>query len=233
MMNKGKILKRSKSKGFQEQSPVLIIVTGQTEEKYFKDRIKDKRYTSIIVEIENSKGDSNPLKVIERYKNNKFHSYLIRKPISYKRIWFHIDFDNEPNIRVNRKPHKDANFNNACDMLEEQNSKWKFRDKKREKYRVVYSNPSFELWVLLHFKSQTAFITRHDALREVKKHLPDYEKGLRYELYASIIENEVNAIEYAKYLERHHHQIGYDTPDSRTPSSTLFYLIEQLDDEFN
>ncbi|NQU04569.1 MAG: RloB domain-containing protein, partial [Calditrichaeota bacterium] len=212
MRNKGINLNRSKSKGIQERSPVLIVVTGQTEEKYLKDRIKDKRYTSIIV-IENSKGDSNPLKVIERYRNNKFDSDLIKKPIPFKKIWFHIDFDNEPNMRVEWKPHKDENFNNACDMLEENNSEWEFRNKRKRKYRVVYSNPSFELWVLLHYKLQKAEINRHDTSREVKKELPDYKKGLKYELFTTIIEYENRAIENAKALERHQHEIAHDTPD--------------------
>ena len=54
--------KRAKSKKLPERKPVLIVVTGQTEEKYFNDRKRDKKYSSTIIEIENSHGDANPLK---------------------------------------------------------------------------------------------------------------------------------------------------------------------------
>lgn len=44
--------------------------------------------------------------------------------------------------------------------------------------QVVISNPSFELWYLLHFRPQTANIHRDAALHILKAHLPDYEKSV-------------------------------------------------------
>lgn len=46
--------------------------------------------------------------------------------------------------------------------------------------QVAWSNPCFELWLLLHFRDQTAHIER-DACRHLLKHgpLPGYEKAER------------------------------------------------------
>ena len=41
---------------------------------------------------------------------------------------------------------------------------------------VAYSNPNFELWLLLHFQSQTAPLTRQEAARCCAQHMPGYDK---------------------------------------------------------
>lgn len=41
---------------------------------------------------------------------------------------------------------------------------------------VAFSNPCFELWLLLHFQEQTASLTRDNAARSCKAHMPGFEK---------------------------------------------------------
>lgn len=43
---------------------------------------------------------------------------------------------------------------------------------------VALSSPCFELWLLLHFRHQSADIHRRKAYHETKQHLPRYEKGI-------------------------------------------------------
>ena len=43
---------------------------------------------------------------------------------------------------------------------------------------VAYSNPCVELWLLLHFESQTAELNRGQAREKLKKYLPSYDKAL-------------------------------------------------------
>lgn len=42
---------------------------------------------------------------------------------------------------------------------------------------LAISNPSFELWYLLHFQSQTADLNRDAAVAKLKLHVPDYDKS--------------------------------------------------------
>src|SRR5215218_5420439 len=42
--------------------------------------------------------------------------------------------------------------------------------------KLAVSNPCFELWYVLHFQPQTANLSRQEALRVLRKHIPDYQK---------------------------------------------------------
>ncbi|MFN3429922.1 MAG: RloB family protein [Candidatus Sericytochromatia bacterium] len=44
--------------------------------------------------------------------------------------------------------------------------------------RLAVSNPSFELWFLLHFEDQFAPLDAAGAIGRLKRHLPRYKKGL-------------------------------------------------------
>jgi hypothetical protein len=43
---------------------------------------------------------------------------------------------------------------------------------------VALSNPSLELWYLLHFQDQQAYLHRDKAVDELKKHIPHYRKPM-------------------------------------------------------
>lgn len=48
-------------------------------------------------------------------------------------------------------------------------------------YRIAYSNPSFELWYLLHFVDQQGELTNEAAVEVIlKKYLPGYDKAKDY-----------------------------------------------------
>ncbi len=176
-------LKRAKSKNKPEKKPILLVVTGATEKKYFDDRKKEKRYASLNIKIENTGGDSNPLVILGKYKGFEFFSEIENKSIPFHAIWFHFDYDNETVMGMDKQPHKDDNFDNACDRVLNKDSKWLLNSKRRW-CKIVYSNPCFEFWALLHFQYIDSFINRIDSERKLKMHLPDYKKGSKYPLYS-------------------------------------------------
>jgi len=47
------------------------------------------------------------------------------------------------------------------------------------KINLALSNPSFEFWYLLHFQDYFRSLTRHEALRLLRDHLPSYQKSDR------------------------------------------------------
>jgi len=44
--------------------------------------------------------------------------------------------------------------------------------------KLAISNPCFELWLLLHFQDQTAYIERHPVQSACRGHMPGYEKDV-------------------------------------------------------
>jgi hypothetical protein len=65
---------------------------------------------------------------------------------------------------------------------------------------VAVSDPCFELWLLLHHESCTAFCPDREAVeRRLRKHVPDYDKtALRFRDFAAGLDD---AIERARRLE--------------------------------
>lgn len=61
--------------------------------------------------------------------------------------------------------------------------------------RLAISNPCFELWVLLHFRDQRAYIERHKAESACRDHLPGYDKKVPFDqvfpLYQSAVQRAV------------------------------------------
>ena len=70
----------------------------------------------------------------------------------------------------------------------------------KEGYEITFSNPSFELWFLLHFQNQTAPLENCDAvirLLKQKGRLEQYEKNL--DVYAQLKPLQTSALEYARH----------------------------------
>ena len=49
---------------------------------------------------------------------------------------------------------------------------------RNQSIRFIVSNPTFEIWILMHFKYTTRYFADGDAvINELKRHIPDYEKN--------------------------------------------------------
>ena len=87
----------------------------------------------------------------------------------------------------------------------------------------IASNPSVELWFLLHSREQNAAITAGSCIEKLKKLDSDWEnyrKGALSEKQKLLLwGNRGAACARAKYL-----------PDGENPSSSVFRLIEAMDD---
>jgi len=46
-----------------------------------------------------------------------------------------------------------------------------------KKIKIALSNPSFEIWFLLHFKDVFSKISRQDVISDLKGYIGDYEKN--------------------------------------------------------
>jgi len=91
--------------------------------------------------------------------------------------------------------------------------------------RVAFSNPCIELWFLLHFQDQTAYIERHAAQRQVSNHLSE-GKAISEQDFDQLSRNHGIAMGRAISLERMH--TGNGSSPSENPSSTVWQLIEDI-----
>jgi hypothetical protein len=91
--------------------------------------------------------------------------------------------------------------------------------------KLAISNPCIELWFLLHFVDQTAYIERHKAQREAasvlgcKKNLTDKALGL-------LEDNFEAAKGRARGLDAKH--LGDATPAPGNPSSGVWKLVDAI-----
>jgi len=84
---------------------------------------------------------------------------------------------------------------------------------------VLGSNPSIELWFLLHYRNQGADINSANCKRDLKGRNRNYEKGkLNSELERILDSNILEAVKRAKNFE-----------DYINPSSAIYKLIEELE----
>lgn len=135
---------------------VIIICEGETEEIYFEAIRKAKKLSTLKIEVVNP-AHTDPENIvriaIERRKElNKEERWFPKD-----QIWAVFDGDEHK--------HKDLkNWNTAIDLA------------KRKNVKLGISNPSFELWYLLHHQEQNAEIHRDETVRKLKIHLPHYQK---------------------------------------------------------
>jgi hypothetical protein len=92
----------------------------------------------------------------------------------------------------------------------------------RSDIRLAVSNPCFELWLLLHFADQTANLNPAQALDRVRRHLPGYDKRLRF---ADLAAGYPQAVQRADALHRRHEELG---TAGGNPSTYMHVLTERI-----
>jgi len=100
----------------------------------------------------------------------------------------------------------------------------------RSGYSIAFSNPAFELWYLLHFINQRAYLTDADAVIAKLKAdgcIPNYEKSNDY--FGMLLPMRQQAIDRAMALQEQHKSNGLPLlhRDSN-PCTTVAQLVELL-----
>jgi len=143
---------------------------------------------------------TNPMKVLEAIKTH------LLTDSNFDEKWIVIDKDS----------YSKQEFNGAISSAKALN------------INVAYSNQAYELWILLHFKDQTAHIDRVKLNHELK-HTIDYEKNQEF-IYEIIKSKQKIAIERSKALIKYFKDTNGNTePFNDNPSNTIFELVESLE----
>ena len=144
----------------EEGGRVIIVCEGSKTEKYYFEAIRRSlRRTSIQTAVYHPHS-TNPGLIVD---------FAIRKRQEQRKettwndkldsVW--AVYDGVEHFR-----HNPTDWHKALDLAKNHN------------IQLAISNPSFELWYLLHFQDQTKWLERDEAYIQLKeKHIRTYEKG--------------------------------------------------------
>lgn len=91
---------------------------------------------------------------------------------------------------------------------------------------LVLSNPCFELWPLLHFTDQRAWIHRHDCQKLLCEWMPSYHHDKHPYVDIDLLAGrEAEAERRARQLQQQHEETGADDPN---PSTELWRLLAAI-----
>jgi hypothetical protein len=91
-------------------------------------------------------------------------------------------------------------------------------------FNVAFSNPCFELWFLIHFQDQTAYIERGAVCRRVKGHIRGYTKSL--DVYEQLMHTQGRAISRAVAMRKRNRD--NDKKETENPSTGVDRLVVYL-----
>ncbi len=163
----------------RKKKPVYLLIAegrNKTETMYFSHfQDQDKGYTLRIVKA-----------------GNNTDVYSLYKAISKK--WDEYGLSENEGDRAFIVLDMDADEQKAGKIRDV------IRQNKHKGITFVVSNPTFEIWFLLHFKYTTKhYVDGHAVIEELKKYIPNYEKNA--DVFSSCEQMTENAIRNAEKLE--------------------------------
>ncbi|MDO8727606.1 MAG: RloB family protein [Candidatus Methanoperedens sp.] len=178
----------------------LIVCEGEkTEPMYFK-RYR-KRHCNLIIKTPESKS-TDPVNLVKFAKEQIKKEELDLK--TGDAIWCVFDCDENTNENMSRAikiAGKDVN--------------------------ICLSNPSFELWFLLHFTSIVSKLFRSEVIEKLKKEIPDYEKNK--DVYDLLVNKREIALKNAKKLIELHKKNGINLISVESnPSTQVCFIAEEI-----
>ena len=147
---------------------ILIVTEGKKTEPNYLDEIKQYyRLSATSWVVKYSDAGTCPLKVVG-YAETLFTKGSKEGRVPAKRFdVVYAVFDRDQHEHYNAALQKAVKLDKTL----------KNDNREMIRFIAVPSVPDFELWLLLHFQDCFDFTDRHDVIKKLKEHIPDYEKG--------------------------------------------------------
>ena len=199
--SRGRPLRRPRTRSAAKPTIRAYVEGLRTEEQYVNDWYRRHR-ANVVVTIDDFRGG--PLQLVqhavEAQRRAKRDERKARGK-GYDQYWCVFDVDEHPNLAQ------------AVDLA------------RRHGIRLAISSPCLELWFILHFESQTAWIERGRA-QSRSKELLDCSKSLTEPALGVLAERYADARDRAKALDVKHE--GDGSPPRSNPSSGVWRLIDSI-----
>lgn len=190
---------------------LFIFCEGESEEKYFKEAKRSFRKSSSSIEIVCLNG------IQEQFVEKAWEKYEQKANI-YRALKGQVHIDDIAYCVL------DVDNKTSSDLLKLQS------DARKYNMTLIESNPSFELWIKLHFVDHP--ITLKDDQKKIEKEVKAIFKNNRkaYKkaekgLFEAVIPQLDNAVTRAKDM-RKSHQLACNSPIER-PSTKIDLIIER------
>lgn len=193
--------RRAAHPGKRRPELLLFVEGAQTEEMYFVDWARRERQR---VHIRVADFHGSPFQLVQRaadHKRSETRREAGGKGRAPDQIWCVFDVDEHPRI-------PDALAMAAANDIS-----------------VAVTNPCFELWLILHFADQTAYLDRHEAQR-VSTALLGCGKALSGSALQLLSMEVDEAVRRSSLLDLKHS--GDGSPVHSNPSSGIGPLIEVI-----
>lgn len=181
---------------------ILVLCEGEeTEPAYLAALSAEFRHPLVEIQVEGYGEDPKSLveRAVERKRQAERESRRRRDPgLPFDAIWCVFDVDDHTRLADARQQAQAHGI------------------------RLAISNPCFELWALLHFQEQTAFLNREKVRGSLKKHLPEYRKSLQFDRLWPGYEE---AVQRAENLDRRCEERGCPGDN---PSTGVYVLTERI-----
>jgi hypothetical protein len=188
---------------FLEPKPIVLIVCEgrQTEPGYFHGLSASVKNPRVTIEIAPETGV--PKTIVNFAKKHKKAADDAAKRerddnLRYDTVWCVFDVDEHPHIPEARRMAND----NGIDL--------------------AVSNPSFELWLLLHFRDGPGARQRWEVLAMLKKFVEGYDKHVRF---ADFAPGYPKAVKRARRLDDN---AETDGEPGRNPTTGVYRLAEMV-----
>jgi len=178
---------------------VLVVCEGeQTEPRYFRALCNHKRLSTAEVEVCGPLLGTHPSCVVKYALTRRKQT---PKSQPFDEVWCVFDRDDHERI------HEALTRARHCGI------------------KVAFSNPSFELWFLLHLAPySSAERMRSEVVSRLKKYIPDYHKSM--DVYYGLVPHQQVASLSAKRLRNDHQGAG--RKETHNPSTSVDLLVEKL-----
>lgn len=188
--------RRSPSRGRIKR--ILVVSQGTVTEKiYFEGLREFHKLNNICIKIEVQA--KSPLQVVE---------WALKRPSipECHSVWILFDKDDFSADQVQQ----------AIALIHAQPG---------SKVHCAFSNPCFDLWLLLHFENGAGAITRPEIYKRLRKHVDYYHQETNKKVfYRDFKDGIVAAIERAKKIDSVHYSGGTQPP----PSTCVWRLLSEI-----
>lgn len=180
----------------------LIACEGESEKLYFEGLRDAMRNPIISVKIINELHKSDPLQVVLKAK--EVSKIKNKKSEIFEYVWIVIDGDKEDRFAI------------ACEYATKLG------------IFVAFSNPCFELWLLLHYKNHNGYISANQVMKLLKNENTIYDKTNErfFKTLTMDIKKVQIAITNSKQLQMIHAK--NQNPMTSNPSTTVHELVEKI-----
>lgn len=185
---------------------MLVVAEGSKTEPQFLALVQPRCQAALVELVVIDETATDPRSLVTRACSVKKHAERERRRTKdpnaiLEEVWCLFDVDQHPFLKEARQQAQANGVN------------------------LAVSNPCFEIWLLLHFQDQTAYIERGDARRRLAAYLPNYDKTLpSLDPFEDRFEE---ARARAQSLARKHEGDGTSYPQDN-PSSDVWRLIDSI-----